>query len=256
MCEIYSREIEIQTTDTDFYDNLRPGAILQYFQAVGTAHAAQLNMGRDYLVEKYHASWILVRVWYHVLRPIHAGEIMRMDTWHRGASGIIFNRDFEMYIGEEKVGEGISAWVVADVDTRKMLRPSAIDTIAGAQVPQRVGNKQLKLIREPDEKVWVYDRCVRYGDIDVNGHMNNTRYADVLMDALSPEELKDRFISQLQLNYSQECLMGETMKISRFMDGANCYIDGCCGDGERRFEAKLQFQNVSGNFLDEVKEKE
>lgn len=247
MQEIYTRNIQVQTTDTDLYDNIRPGAVLQYFQDLGTAHSVILNMGRDYLVEKYHASWILVRVWYRLSRPIHSGEVMRVDTWHRGASGIIFNRDFDIFVGDEHVGEGVSAWVVADVEDRKMLRPSGIDTIAEAKVPDRAKTRQLKLIREPGEKEMIYARTVRYSDLDVNGHMNNTKYADVLMDAFSPEELEGRFISELQLNYSQECKIGETMSVFRQMTETGCYVDGCDDEGKRRFEATVQLQDIPVN---------
>ncbi len=241
MSEIYRKTIQIQTTDTDLYDNLRPNALLQYFQDVATVHADELRMSRDYLVEKYHACWILARVWYRLFRPIHAGDVVELSTWHRGDGGIIFYRDFELTMDGEVVGEGISSWVVADVDTRKMLRPSAIDTIAGAKVPPRTLNKQLKLIREDKEKQPVYDRTVRYSDLDVNGHMNNTRYADVLLDAFAPEELCGRFISGFQLNYSQECRLGETMTVYRNMNEEDCYVDGCCHDGQRRFEARVEF---------------
>jgi acyl-ACP thioesterase len=86
--------------------------------------------------------------------------------------------------------------------------------------------------------------------------MNNTKYADVLMDALNPEELSGRFLSELQLNYSQECKAGEIMEISRVLDGNSCYIDGCSGDGKRRFEASLQFAPYSRNVLDEARESE
>ena len=66
--------------------------------------------------------------------------------------------------------------------------------------------------------------------------------ADVLVDALTAQEMEGRFISELQLNYSQECKAGETMEISRLMGEDSCYIDGCSDDGKRRFEATVQFQ--------------
>ena len=83
---------------------------------------------------------------------------------------------------------------------------------------------------------------MRYSDLDVNGHMNNTKYADVLMDALTAQELEGRFVSELQLNYSQECKAGETMEVCRVLTENSCYIDGCSDDGKRRFEATIQFQ--------------
>ena len=236
MNEIYTRTMEIGTASVDLYDNIRPAAMLQML------HAAVLHMDRDYLVEEYHACWILARVWYRVTRPLHAGERLTISTWHRGASSLIVYRDYDLKVGNETVGEAVAAWVVADIDNRKMLRPSSIENIAISTPPEQVKDRQLRLIRCPKEKKHVYDRTVRYSDLDVNGHMNNTRYADVLVDALTAQEMEGRFISELQLNYSQECKAGETMEISRLMGEDSCYIDGCSDDGKRRFEATVQFQ--------------
>ena len=74
MNEIYTRTMEIGSSSVDLYDNIRPAAMLQMLQELGTDHAAVLHMDRDYLVEEYHACWILARVWYRVTRPLHAGE--------------------------------------------------------------------------------------------------------------------------------------------------------------------------------------
>ena len=79
-------------------------------------------------------------------------------------------------------------------------------TLATAPVPDNVKEKQLKLIHTPKNRKKIYTKTVRYSDLDINGHMNNTKYADVLVDALSVDELKDRFISEMQLNYSDGML--------------------------------------------------
>ena len=43
---------------------------------------------------------------------------------------------------------------------------------------------------------------MRYSDTDINGHVNNTRYADFVCDALELENLsQDRFLSQMQIGY-------------------------------------------------------
>lgn len=251
MSETYTKTFEIGTTMTDLYNNCRPAALLEMIQELGTDHANILNMSREYLVEHHHACWILARVWVHMERPIHAGERLTGTTWHREAKGLILYRDTDFFVGEERVGEAVAAWVVADLESRKMLRPSVIETIAASKVPEKVKEKELRLIKSPKEKAHIYDRTVRYSDLDVNGHMNNTKYADVLMDALDPRELKGKFLSELQLNYSQECRAGETMEIFRGTLGELCYIDGCGQDGKRRFEATVQFQREPGMELDE-----
>ncbi len=224
MNECYEKSFGITSTEVDVFGNCCPAALLRFFQDLATEHASLIGSERDYLIQEYHAIWMLVRVWYQIRRPLKMGE------------------DFDLYVGEEYVGEAISAWVVADTVSRKMLRPASIQAIAAAPVPKEVKTKQLKLIRTPKNRREVYTKTVRFSDLDVNGHMNNTRYADVLMDALTVEELKGKYLSSLQLNYSMECRAGESMTISRDMGEDACYIDGCSEDGTRRFEAILQFR--------------
>lgn len=252
MCEYFEKTFPITSTEVDAFGNCRPSAFLSFFQDMGTEHAERMGLDRSYLVEEYGAIWMLVRVWYQIRRPLKMGESLTIRTWQRGAGGLIVYRDFDLFVDGEPVGEGVSAWVVADQESRKMLRPASIGRIAAAPKPELSKDRQLKLIRTPKNRKPVYTKTVRYSDLDINGHMNNTKYADVMIDALSVEELRGRFVSEMQLNYSMECLVGESMVISREMEENSCYIDGCSDDGTRRFEAILQFQSECGIGLDEV----
>jgi acyl-ACP thioesterase len=254
MYETLEKTFPIGYTQVDTFGLIRPSALLEFFQDLATSHSAHMGVGRKYLLEEYNAIWMLVRVWYSLRRPLQVGEELTIRTWHRGAGGLIIYRDFDLFVGSEPVGEAISAWVVADVDSRKMLRPSTVNRLATSSVPETVKDKQLKLIRTPKHKKPVYTKTVRFSDLDLNGHMNNTRYADVLMDALDPEDLRQQYVAEMQLNYSMECLAGESMVISRAMEDASCYIDGCGPDGTRKFETILKFQPYSPVGLDEMLE--
>ena len=52
MNEIFTRTVEIGSSTVDLYDNIRPSAVLQLLQEMGTDHAAALHMDREYLVEE------------------------------------------------------------------------------------------------------------------------------------------------------------------------------------------------------------
>lgn len=249
---IYEKTYPISSTEVDVYGNCRPSALLSFFQDMGGEHSEATGTGRDYLMSEYHAFWMLVRVWYRLDRPLKTGERLSLRTWQRGCGGLIVYRDFDLLVDGRPVGEAVSAWVVADFESRKMLRPGRIRRLVEAPVPDCVKDRQLKLIRTPKDLREVYRRTVRYSDLDINGHMNNTKYADVLLDALQVRELKGRFISELQLNYSLECRAGETMTIFRGLEAEPCYIDGRGDDGARRFEAIVQFQPNRNTALDET----
>lgn len=242
MNEFYTKSYLIDTTHVDQMNNIRPSVMLSFFQDMATDHAAIMGISRDYLARNYNACWLVARTWYKLSRPLKVGKTVTIKTWHRGVSPLIVYRDFDLFVEDELVGEGVSGWVVADIDDRKMLRPESVAEIVSSPVPETVKEKTLRPIRRPKDAAHVYARTVRYSDLDLNGHMNNTRYADLVLDAFTPEEMEGRFIAEMQLNYSQECKWGETMEVARKMDGDSCYIDGCCGDSQRRFEANLQFQ--------------
>ena len=55
---------------------------------------------------------------------------------------------------------------------------------------------------------------MRYSDTDVNGHVNNTRYADFACDAVELERLpENRFLAEMQIGYLAECRPGEVLDI-------------------------------------------
>ena len=245
MNEIYEMSYTIRSTDVDIFGICRPSALFCVFQDLATDHSRILGMDQDHLTEQYNAAWLLVRMWYRLERPLRMGEKITLRTWHRGAGSLIIYRDFDLLVEGRSVGEAVSAWVVADRESRKMLRPSLLECIASSPVPESVKPRQLKLIKTPKEKELVHQREIRYSDLDLNAHMNNTKYADVVMDAFAVSEMQGRYVSELQLNYSMECGPGEIISIFRRMEEDFCYIDGCSEDGARRFEATVKLSVYS-----------
>ena len=50
---------------------------------------------------------------------------------------------------------------------------------------------------------------MHYSDTDVNGHVNNTRYADFACDAVELDKLPpEQFLAEMQIGYLAECRPG------------------------------------------------
>ena len=83
---------------------------------------------------------------------------------------------------------------------------------------------------------------MRYSDTDINGHVNNTRYADFACDALEMEKLEaGTFLSQLQIGYLAECRPGEELRLMAGQEGETRFVRGMDEHGKSRFEAALIF---------------
>ena len=104
--------------------------------------------------------------------------------------------------------------------------------------------KQLTLskLRMPGEMEERDRRRMGYSDTDINGHVNNTRYADFACDALEMEKLEaGTFLSQLQIGYLAECRPGEELRLMAGQEGETRFVRGMDEDGKSRFEAALIF---------------
>ena len=85
------------------------------------------------------------------------------------------------------------------------------------------------------EPVASYSRC------DMNGHLNNTRYADILCDALPWSVWEQGTVQDLLLFYHREVPRGESFTLSRARTGEKQYYFNGEREGKSAFEASITF---------------
>ena len=110
--------------------------------------------------------------------PCGGREELTIRTWHQGGQAATLYRDYDLYVGREPVGECVSAWVLARQSDRQLLRLSAIRELDNTGGGALCKDKKLSKLRLPDGLREADRRRTRYSDTDINGHVNNTRYAD------------------------------------------------------------------------------
>lgn len=237
---IFEADYRVDSRDVDLFDQCRPSALLGILQEAATAAACALHASRDEMLEKYNCFWMLARIWYRLERPLAWNEQIHVQTWHRGGKGASVYRDFDLYCDGVKVGEAVSTWVLADYDTHKLLRLSTVKEFQGTDGGARCKDRRLNKLRLPEGMALAEERPLRYSDTDINGHVNNTRYADYICDALRLEELeKGRFVSQFQVGYLAECRAGETVQISTGQGDEGWFVHGVDGTGAARFDGMI-----------------
>ena len=242
MASSYRETVCIDSRDVDGRGNCKASALMGHLQEAATQAAEVGGFTRNILLEKYSAFWMLTRIRFHLDRPLKWGEELTIHTWHRGGRSAIMYRDFDLYVGEEKVGEAVSAWVLADVKSRKLLRLSSIRELEGTDGGELKKSLQLKKLPCPEELTETERRPMHYSDTDINGHVNNTRYADFACDALRLDRLpEDVFLSGMQIGYMAECRPGETIRMEAGDLEKGKYVHGLDETGKARFEAALFF---------------
>ncbi len=241
----YDHHVVIDSRDADGQGHCRPSALLGHLQEAATLAAEDAGFGRAKMVEETGAFWMLARMWFELKRPLQWPEELTVRTWHRGGKAALMYRDFDLYAGDEPVGQAVSAWVLADLNTHRLLRLGDVHALDGTDGGELCKTRTLSKLRLPKEMALAETRKLHYSDTDINGHVNNTRYADFACDALEMHRREPGvFLSSMQLGYTAECRPGETISLLTGRDGEAFCVKGVDAAGKARFEAELIFGKV------------
>ncbi len=240
----YLDTYRVGARDTDPFNCCRPSSVLNFLQEAATQAAAELGVSRDEIVAKYNCFWMLVRMWYRLDKPLRWNDELTVKTWHRGGKSAAMYRDFDLYCNGEPVGEAVSTWVLADLTTHKLKRLSEISEFHVTTGGDLCKSIMLHRNRMPEQMAQVEQRPLRYSDCDVNGHVNNVRYADYACDAIHMEqEGEGKFVSSFHISYLKECLPGETISLSVGRQEDAWCVRGSDENGADRFETTITLKN-------------
>lgn len=238
MKRVFSEEYRI----TSYLVNLRQRAglyaILNLIQDVGWQHAVEL--GFKFSEEGF--AWVFTRQKLRMKRWPNWNEVVRLDTWLRPVtkSPFVF-RDYELFVGEEKIGECTSSFTVIDTNTRKLAQPDWSPF-------ENVWRKDFALSLEPGKipadqgagDLAVFE--VRNSDLDLNDHVNNTKYAQWILDALSVQELKSVDLYEYEINFLAETKKGDAITVQGHADSAQQLSgEGVRFQGLRKSDGKVVF---------------
>ena len=200
---------------TSFLINLRGQAglysILNFIQDVGWQHAIHLEVEL-----KKDQGWVFTRQNLMMTDWPSRNEIVTLKTWLRAPTPIGFlMRDYEIFVGDRKIGECTSAFTVMDMKLRKMAQ---VDWTPYAQIWRHDGYLQSnpeKIIIEKDT-IDLAQFEVRNSDIDTNNHVNNTKYAQWILDSVPIETLRAGIdLHQYEINFLAETKMGDVIHVQK-----------------------------------------
>lgn len=237
------RKYDIRYTDVDFKDDIKLSSLMSVLEESACISADELGFGYADIAPR-GIGFILANWYIKLARPIKLGEQLTVHTWPMKPKNTIFLREFEVYSGEEKVCVASTRWCMVDLKTFAVLPTSAFfegDTREYNDFRAVEFNSwRIAPVKDGEKR---YEKIVSVSDYDHYFHMNNTKYADVCLDAFTVEELDGVCIEDVQITYVKQCKRGEKLEIFRSVDGDFCLLDGRVGD-EPRVRMKVRFRKT------------
>ena len=232
----YCEKTLLLSRDCDLGGLWRPSAILTAMQETAGMHSHILGCGRETLVQK-GVVWVLTRCEVQMEKEARMGSRLSIETFPMPLRRWFFPRYFVFRDDAgAQVGAAGTLWVLFDLEKRCMVAPG---DVAGAipdnsdltpplgvpgPVPRLTTGGTLESARTPV-----------YSELDVNGHVNNARYADWLCDALGLEVMREYRVKTMRLSYAAEIRPGQAMELRLTRDGLAYHLTGS-HEGKTHFE--------------------
>lgn len=234
----FTREAKANYYDCDCNNRLKLSAAMKYMQQTSSEHLEALNLSPDKLFRE-NMVFLLSKMCVKIHRMPLCTEPLVVGTAPLVPRGVRFLREFilESLAGERLIS-AMSLWVLVDPASRRVLRPKSFPYKISFQEPGLGGIIDDEPLPKGVERVGgLMEVPVRYSHIDVNGHVNNTFYADFVLDALPPALVAAGVLDTVTISFQNEAKLGEVIEIitTQLPDGSH-YLSGLHG-GTPCFEA-------------------
>ncbi len=232
----------VPSRDLDCMSLCKPSALLGYLQDAAAAAASEMDASNDRMVAKYRHIWMLAKLHVVLDAPLGWRDTLTVKTWHRGGERTVMYRDYDLLVNGVPAGRALAAWVLADMDSRVLSRFDRFPEFTGTDGGELIRDTKIPHVRFPQEMVLAEERRLHYSDTDSNGHVNNTRYADLLCDALGLDTAPaGTFLREFALVYHKECRAGETLALYTGEADGRGLVRGVDASGETRFQGWAVF---------------
>lgn len=222
-------------------------ALFNYLQETAWNHANHLDM--DYTTFTHtQQAWVMLRFLIQIKNFPAWMDNISISTWPRKLQGPYAFRDFRIYNEQrEELAVAASTWIIININSRKPVKANL------GQRYEDVLTATLATSREPAkikiEKSFDHQKnhLVSWSDLDMNSHVNSTKYLQWSYDMLPEEFLTGRQIKECEINFLHEGRMNEQIHIGRKQRNDNEFV--FCGkektSGKQVFSASLIFNEVA-----------
>ena len=199
---MHTKKIYINSNYVDSNFELKMSSFFQMMQEIAGEHCEILGVGHSETIEKGKI-WVITRFQVEVNEMPKYRQNVILKTYPGKTAKFIFPRHFILCDeNDNTLIKASSTFLVISSDTRQIImnpfenNDLPYETYEGELgIPEKVNVTEVEFIEK---------RIVRYSDIDLNSHLNNTRYIEYIFDLHDSEFYKNHVIKSLIINYKHE----------------------------------------------------
>ena len=221
------QRLTLKSRDVDMFRRLRTSEIFKLLQEASIRHTEALGMGREKTLDR-GILWVLLMQRAEISRmPCYDEEIV-LKSWPGQTMHLLFPRYYSVETAAgEKLLKASALWSLVDAETRKVVFPERYGIeIAGVTTGEETDLPSAIRKQDCDRE---RDFTVPYSFVDLNGHMNNTRYFDLAEDCAGAAA-RGLELREVRTEYVSEVRFGETMRLRWNGEEDEVFLTGECGE--------------------------
>jgi len=242
---IYERERIISFGDLDANGDIKLTALLKYISESAFFNAEDLGIGLEKTLPT-GLVFLIQRFGMKINQLPEMGQNVTVRTWPGEIARSAFKRygDIQDADGNRLI-EWETLWVLVDINERKIKRPSAfpIEFPHYGKCDVTMESEKIK-IPEEAEAIASYNHLVRFSELDINMHMNNAIYGDLVANVLSLQDCPGvKEWQEVQFNYIHEAKLGDEVVVDACKRENDLYVLGTCGE-KSIFSTRITYKEL------------
>ena len=236
----YSMKIPFDMSDVNGYIKI-PQLILLSLQVSGM-QSIELGMSDMYILENYNLVWIITDYNMKIERLPVFDEKITIETYAKSHNRLFCYRAFNI---KDEAGntiiEMVATFVLMDRDTRKVhpVMSEITDAFDSEFSKTMLRGPRFKELEGGVEQEY----RVRFYDLDMNGHVNNSKYLDWVFEVMGADFLTQHIPKKVHLKYVKEVLAGGLITSQYEQDGLKTQHQ-ITSDGQINAQAEIEWEEV------------
>ncbi|MBN2558827.1 MAG: hypothetical protein JXB33_08755 [Clostridia bacterium] len=236
MNDFHERIFGIGFGHCDEFGFMKVHELFRMMQECAAEHAEMLGVGMEAMKRRNNGSFVLSRMRIDVDSMPRSGDRLNIKTYPVGTDRLFYIRDFEICVDKMPSARARTCWLVINLESRRPLRDrslaSGIPVYGGGSIDSSAPARP-EASKDLPELLSVR---AGYSDVDVLGHVNNTRYVEWVCNALGSVFFKGGGGYSMVVNYASELNEGDVVSIR----GGDGVFMGINNNGVESFTAKAE----------------
>ncbi len=228
----------VSMAEQDMLYSIKPAALLNLLQDAASRNLEGTPFSNPEL-NAQNIGWFLVRYRIEFDKYPQGVDEIKIKTENRGTQKLGAYRDFEAYtVEDERILRATTSWLMVNLEDKSLVNiEQKFPEIKRFEKRENdLLLRKLKSFDFPDSETTFH---VRYEDLDMNGHVNNTVYMTWAMEAVDFEFKKSHPIKAIDIYYKHEAKYGEDIVSCIKADYENCVTEHIIKDAKTQEELCL-----------------